>query len=348
MIVQSCISDSEIRALYTNRPCPQDIVMNTEVRCVQSAPCAFTSETKENITFEKDLLEKQIVFDKKPLKDCPYTRSLADIKWEPAIYFDYKKYALSPRAQNQLDNNIRFLSNYSRLSCIAIRGFTDNRGNHAYNQRLANNRAISTMTYLQKQGIEKNRIVLSPVGETAPLLPNNTNENMSINRRVEMLLLDMSGQPVPYVILTKDMKTLVNRDLDKHAFCKIWDKRVLWYPGIFFQESQNRINTPEELKKLESNICVLKANPEFMISIREFSSNHANADHTRNAFERIQYIAKLLYQHNIDKNRIQLVPPEETLIVQSNFTGISILPFVELLLLDHRARPFSVIVTLDQ
>lgn len=341
------MSDSEIRALYTNRSCSQKIVMNTEVSCVQSEPCQLTPCKKEKITLENDILEREIVFEKQTPVDCPYSKSLSKYIWEPAVYFDYNKHDLTSTAKKSLNNNIRILSKFSKSSCIAIRGFTDNRGNHTYNQLLANRRAVSTMKYLQNQGVDKNRIVISPVGETAPLLPNKTEANMAINRRVEMLLLDMSGQPVPFVILTKEMQTLINKDLDKLTFCSIWKSRVLWYPGIFFHVNHNRLKNQRELRKLESNIQILKTHPEFMISIREFSSSHGHADHTEQALERIQYVAASLHQNKIHNNRIQIVPPEETLVSQSHLTNEQTMPCVEMLLLNHLARPFSVIVTLD-
>jgi len=340
----SCVSDSEIRALYSNRPCPQKIEMNTEVTYVQGEPCHITADTAEIIPLDNVILEKRIDFKEKVAADCPYSRSLSNLKWEPAVYFDYNKHALTQRSQKSLDNNIQILSRFPK-SCIAIRGFTDNRGNHAYNQRLANRRALATLDYLQMNGIDKARIVISPVGETAPLLPNKTEENMAINRRVEMLLLDMTGQPVPYVILTKEMKALLDQSIDKYNFCKIWKNKVLWYPGIFFHENLNYLNSQEELKKLESNIQVLKSHPEFLISVREFSSNNV---HTIHALKRIQYIKNKLFQNSINNKRIQIVPPEDTLIFQGHLTVSNQLQCVEMLLLNRRARPFSVIVNLNK
>jgi hypothetical protein len=314
--------------------------MNTEVKCVQSEPCCVTPDNKEIITFDNDILEKNIVFDK---TICPYSRSLANLKWEPAVYFDYDKHDLTQTAKKRLENNIRFLLKYQD-SRIAVRGFTDNRGNHAYNQRLASRRALTTLNYLKNKGIHKTRIVISPVGETAPLLPNKTVENMAINRRVEMLLLDKSGQPVPYVLLTKEMMALLDQEIDKITFCKIWKNRVVWYPGIFFHGNNNYLSSQKELKKLELNIHVLKTHPEFMISMREFSSNNA---HNRHSLERIQYVESIMSQSSIDRNRIQVVPPEDTLIFHRHASVVNKLPCVEMLLLDNRARPFSVIVKVN-
>ena len=344
MTGQSCVSDAEIRALYTNRPCPQEIVMNAEISCSDSQPSLITSDQNDGIALEQDYLEKQIVLKKSIIMDCPDTHVLTKLIWEPAVYFDYRKHNLTPTAKNSLDQNIRILFQFSKLF-VAIRGFTDNRGNHAYNQSLASRRAITTLNYLQKQGIRNKRMIIAPVGETAPLLPNQTEENMAINRRVEMLLLDMTGEPVPYVILTKELRSLFQRKMDKQTFCKVWKKRVLWYPGIFFHADQHGLRSDIELKKLEANIGVLKAYPEFMISVREFSSNDA---HANRAMERIQYIASDLYRNKIDNKRIQIVPPEETLVFKKQLTLETTRPCVEMLLLDHRARPFSVIVNLDR
>ncbi|MBF0449667.1 MAG: OmpA family protein [Candidatus Magnetomorum sp.] len=337
----ACAPDSKIRALYSHRPCPQQIVMNTDVRCIQSEPCG--------VTFEKqDSLETSVVFEKKEQADCPYTSTLASFKWEPAVYFNYKKHHLDASARNRLTNNVKMLKSYP-ASHISIRGFTDNRGNHDYNQRLANRRALSTFQFLNDHGITEDRMILSPVGETAPLLPNKTEENMAVNRRVEMLLLDSSGQPIPYVILTREMQTLLNPDMDKHSFCKIWENKVLWYPGIFFHSTQINLDATE-MDKFQKNIQTLKNHPDFMVSVREFVFPDAIQETSAIfAQKRIQFVENALYTNTIEKHRIQVVPPEDTRIFQSQMSGhhSNQTPCVEMLLLDHKAQPFSVIVTFE-
>ncbi|KPA09573.1 secreted protein containing Outer membrane protein, OmpA/MotB [Candidatus Magnetomorum sp. HK-1] len=337
-IIMACASDEEIRVLYEARPCPQQIVMNSNASCIQS--------NSRPITPAKGFyLETKLAFEKKDTVDCPKNISLTSFKWEPAVYFDYKKHDLTPIALKKIQQNILLLN--SQTSChISVRGFTDNRGNHDYNQRLANRRALSVLYFLMTHGIKKDRILLAPVGETAPLLPNNTEENMAINRRVEMLLLNHDGEPVPYVVLTPDIQVLLNQKISQKKFCQIWNNRIQWFPGIFFKSEHIDLNK-NEMDKVSQNVQVLKNHSDFMLSIREFSSSNLpekQKDYLAN--QRIKYLENYLYSHQINKKRVQIISPEETRIFQTQMSRhhSSQTPCVEMLLLDHKARPIPLIV----
>ena len=66
---------------------------------------------------------------------------------------------------------------------------TDSRGADEYNITLSENRARSVMEYILAKGIATNRIVSHGYGETKPVVPNDTDENRQLNRRVEFKIL---------------------------------------------------------------------------------------------------------------------------------------------------------------
>lgn len=337
-IIQSCSSNKEIRALYENRPCSQPIVMNPKAECIERKSPEITPVN--GLT-----MEDQLAFEKQKAIVCPEYKKLNIYRWEIAVYFDYTKHALTKNALQKLDQNVHMLKKQPEF-CLSIRGYTDNRGSHDYNQRLAHRRAMSVFNYLMHHGIHRDRMILSPVGETAPLLPNNTEENMAVNRRVEMLLLNHDGKPVPYMLSTSDTNTLLDPDITQSLFCKIWTKRIQWFPGILFNENQRGCH-PIEMNQLKKNLNVMTHHSGYMVSIREFSSSN-NDDIQKNAtaLRRLQYLETFFNDNAIEKKRIQVIAPEETHVFQTidNKHYSQNLPCVELLLLDQKARPIPLIV----
>ena len=68
--------------------------------------------------------------------------------------------------------------------------------------RIARQANGAVMVYMGKQGISKERVLLSPLGEELPILGNSISER-SINRRVELMLLDSIGRPLALEIQPK-------------------------------------------------------------------------------------------------------------------------------------------------
>jgi outer membrane protein OmpA-like peptidoglycan-associated protein len=66
---------------------------------------------------------------------------------------------------------------------------TDSYGSDDYNFKLSDNRARSVMEYILSKGIASNRITSQGYGETRPVVPNDTDENRQLNRRVEFKIL---------------------------------------------------------------------------------------------------------------------------------------------------------------
>jgi OOP family OmpA-OmpF porin len=68
---------------------------------------------------------------------------------------------------------------------IAIEGHTDAEGTSDYNQRLSERRAQAVVSYLVKAGADRKRLEAVGYGFTRPAAPNDTEENMAKNRRIE-------------------------------------------------------------------------------------------------------------------------------------------------------------------
>jgi len=71
---------------------------------------------------------------------------------------------------------------------VVIEGHTDNVGTEEYNMALGLRRAESVKMELESLGVEPNRVSVASVGETNPLIPQETSWAHAVNRRVEMRL----------------------------------------------------------------------------------------------------------------------------------------------------------------
>lgn len=104
------------------------------------------------------------------------------------ILFDLNSASLKPSAHAHLDSLAHIL-----LSCphcpVTITGHTDNTGSEAYNLKLSLQRAETVRTYLVAQGLSEWAITVAGKGFTEPIAPNDSPENRSRNRRVEIVQL---------------------------------------------------------------------------------------------------------------------------------------------------------------
>ena len=111
------------------------------------------------------------------------------------IYFDLDKWNIRPDAAEDLEKIIQVLHQYPAMT-IAIRSHTDNRQTHKYNEQLSDKRANSTLEFIVKNGIAKNRLTAKGYGETQLL--NNCSDNIPCseeehqkNRRSEFIVIKM-------------------------------------------------------------------------------------------------------------------------------------------------------------
>jgi OmpA-OmpF porin, OOP family len=104
------------------------------------------------------------------------------------VFFDFDKWDLRPESFVELDRVVKLLSENPAIE-IEMSAHTDSRGSDDYNFKLSDNRARSVMEYIISKGIATSRIISKGYGETKPVVPNDTDENRQLNRRVEFTIL---------------------------------------------------------------------------------------------------------------------------------------------------------------
>ncbi|MCP1995567.1 OmpA family protein [Flavobacterium sp. HSC-61S13] len=116
------------------------------------------------------------------------------LKLQP-IYFDFDKSNIRPDAAVELAKVVEVLREYPTMK-IDVRSHTDSRGKDAYNLKLSDRRAKSTIAWIVDQGIDKSRISGKGYGETQ-LINQCANgvkcsdEEHEQNRRSEFIVLEL-------------------------------------------------------------------------------------------------------------------------------------------------------------
>ncbi|GAC1426276.1 MAG: hypothetical protein NVSMB67_28970 [Flavisolibacter sp.] len=104
------------------------------------------------------------------------------------VFFDFDKSNLRPESFVELDRVVSLLNENAAIE-IEMSAHTDNKGSDDYNFKLSDNRARSVMDYILSKGIAPSKIVSHGYGKTKPVVPNDSDENRQLNRRVEFKIM---------------------------------------------------------------------------------------------------------------------------------------------------------------
>lgn len=105
------------------------------------------------------------------------------------IYFATGQAALNTASSTDLNKLVLFLKD-NPATKLEIQGHTDNTGSNALNNLLSQSRAGSVVTFLVKNGIDKNRLTAKGYGSSQPIAENTNEEGRQKNRRVEMKVVE--------------------------------------------------------------------------------------------------------------------------------------------------------------
>ena len=105
------------------------------------------------------------------------------------VQFAYNSSVLNEISEAELIRLFNFIQKNPDAR-IAVHGHTDDQGTEEYNRDLSLRRAKAVTEYLIGKGIEKDRMTYSGFGKSKPLIPSTDEHARSINRRVEVKLLE--------------------------------------------------------------------------------------------------------------------------------------------------------------
>ncbi|WP_437629434.1 OmpA family protein [Sorangium sp. So ce854] len=132
---------------------------------------------------------------------CPKKPSLVivtekEIKITQQIHFEFDKDKIRPESFPILDAVVDVLQQNPKIK-IEIQGHTDNRGAAAYNKKLSDRRAASVKKYLVAKGIDESRLTSVGYGMERPIVPNTSDQNRALNRRVQFVRTEAAPAAPP-------------------------------------------------------------------------------------------------------------------------------------------------------
>jgi outer membrane protein OmpA-like peptidoglycan-associated protein len=106
------------------------------------------------------------------------------------VYFDFDKSNITAQGASELDKLVKVMKENPTM-VIFVKSHTDSKGKSAYNLKLSEQRAQSTVQYLLSKGITKDRISGKGFGNTEPKVKctSCTEEEHAQNRRSEFVIV---------------------------------------------------------------------------------------------------------------------------------------------------------------
>jgi len=124
------------------------------------------------------------------------------------LFFDFDKPDMQVKKNEKLDLLCNYLSENSEAK-VAVVGYTDAVGPKAYNDKLAERRALMVKKYIIQHGVKENQIKILAFGEDNPVALNMKNgkyfePSKKFNRRVEFQVITQ-GKPNLKVLQFKEL-----------------------------------------------------------------------------------------------------------------------------------------------
>ncbi len=140
----------------------------------------------ENVNSGKKPLDEIIVFNEQGVTIRKDGNNLI-LSMEERILFDFNKSEIKNKVKPALNALSKALIDNDDIR-IKIDGFTDNIGSDMYNLELSLKRANAIKEYLMLKEVPENNVTVEGMGVTKALNANATDEERSINRRVEFII----------------------------------------------------------------------------------------------------------------------------------------------------------------
>jgi len=105
------------------------------------------------------------------------------------ILFDNDKSFIKPEYDAQLNEIAAIMARNPNMR-LRIDGYTDHNASNAYNQKLSERRVDAVKAALMERGVDGTRLSTGAHGEEQPTVPNTNPQNLQLNRRVELTVVE--------------------------------------------------------------------------------------------------------------------------------------------------------------
>ncbi|HEX3775399.1 MAG TPA: OmpA family protein [Polyangiaceae bacterium] len=163
--------------------------------------CPDPDNDKDTVPDVKDQCPNEIGSTTQEPLGCPVKNALVvvtdcEVKITQQIHFEFNKDKIRPESFPVLDAVVDVLDKNPKIT-LEIQGHTDNKGAAAYNKNLSDRRANSVMKYLVAHGVTPGRLTAMGYGMERPIVPNSTEQNRALNRRVQFVRSESSKEGCP-------------------------------------------------------------------------------------------------------------------------------------------------------
>ncbi len=155
-------------------------------RKLLAAETVRLNDEKNRIQAERDVLAKRLAGALGKVAQTDQTGRGLVLSLSGGVLFDSGKSVLKTGAKVSLAKLTGILLMIPQAT-IQVEGHTDNVGADAANMKLSLDRAQSVVAFLQEQGVDASRMKATGLGSGTPVAANDTAENRSKNRRVEVI-----------------------------------------------------------------------------------------------------------------------------------------------------------------
>lgn len=179
VVEKSNYSVGQTRKFETERPTELD--QNKKIENEEQAK----AETQPEGAGESQMIEEEDPFEN-------WDGNLAGSPGKPIemkrdFKFGFNEAELNEEAKGFLKDLYQLLSSNAQMKLL-VTGHTDNVGKKSANAKVSYQRAKMVMDYLLELGLDKKRIKAIGKSDFEPLVPNNSDENRALNRRVEFTI----------------------------------------------------------------------------------------------------------------------------------------------------------------
>jgi OOP family OmpA-OmpF porin len=133
---------------------------------------------------------------------CPRKNTLIvvterEIRITQQIQFEFNKAVIKPGISYKILDEVAGVLVDNPKIVLEVQGHTDNVGADAYNMHLSQTRADAVRAYLVAHGVMPDRLVSKGYGLHQPLVPNDSEANRALNRRVQFIRTESNGAGAP-------------------------------------------------------------------------------------------------------------------------------------------------------